>query len=223
MTQEDFTGSISIFAGTYAPEHFYICDGDLKPISANEQLYAIIGTAFGGDGRTTLGLPDLRGRSTMGAGNGPGLTSRRIGEKAGTETTEVTLNANNLPPHTHAASFDAANLNGLATHTIDWSGAAIDVDLKCNPGVGGNGPENCYPGFNDISLAWSPTANATMAPNIITNASLTSMAVQTSFTNTVPISVHDSGSRLSMDIYDMAPFTVLNYVIMHDGAWPERD
>lgn len=92
-------GEIRLFAGTFAPRSWAICAGQLVAISSNSALFSILGTTFGGDGRTTFGLPDFRGRSAMHAGRGPGLTDRRLGERGGVET--VYLNVTQIPSHTH--------------------------------------------------------------------------------------------------------------------------
>ena len=98
---EPFIAEIKIFAGNFAPRNWAFCDGQLLPIAQNTALFSLVGTTYGGDGRTTLGLPNLQGRAPMHPGSGPGLTSRRLGEKVGTE--EVTLNdAQAMAPHTHA-------------------------------------------------------------------------------------------------------------------------
>ncbi|MEM6771421.1 MAG: tail fiber protein, partial [Bacteroidota bacterium] len=76
---EPFIGTISMFAGNFAPRGWAFCDGQLLPISEYNALYSILGTTYGGDGRTTFGLPDLRGRVAMHPGNGPGLSSHRLG------------------------------------------------------------------------------------------------------------------------------------------------
>ena len=99
MPAEPFIGKISLFAGNFAPRGWAFCDGQLLAISSNTALFAILGTTFGGDGRTTLGLPDMRSRAPMHPGNGPGLTQRRLGEKAGSPTT--TLTVQQMPSHTH--------------------------------------------------------------------------------------------------------------------------
>lgn len=78
-------GEITIFAGTYAPRGWAFCHGQLLPISQNDALFSILGTIYGGDGRTTFGLPDLQGRVPIHAGNGPGLSPRRLGSKGGEE------------------------------------------------------------------------------------------------------------------------------------------
>lgn len=92
-------GEIRMFAGNFAPRSWALCQGQLLPISQNQALFSILGTTYGGDGRTTFGLPDLRGRFAIGEGTGPGLTPRALGAKSGTQTN--TLNQNQLAPHSH--------------------------------------------------------------------------------------------------------------------------
>ncbi|BDS12550.1 phage tail protein [Aureispira anguillae] len=94
-----FLGEIVMFGGNFAPRGWAFCDGQLLPISSNSALFSILGTIYGGDGRTTFALPDLRGRVAMHPGNGPGLTPRRLGERGGQET--VTLTVNQIPAHHH--------------------------------------------------------------------------------------------------------------------------
>jgi microcystin-dependent protein len=81
-------GEIFMFAGNFAPRGFAFCDGQLLPISQNTALFSLLGTTYGGDGRTTFGVPDLRGRAPLHAGQGAGLTNRRLGETGGSETTD---------------------------------------------------------------------------------------------------------------------------------------
>lgn len=96
---EPFIAEIRIFAGNFAPRSWAFCDGQLLPISQNTALFSLIGTTYGGDGRTTTALPNLQGRAPMHPGRGPGLTSRRLGQQVGVET--VTLTEAQTPNHTH--------------------------------------------------------------------------------------------------------------------------
>ena len=98
---EPFIAEIRIFAGNFAPRSWAFCDGQLLPIAQNTALFSLIGTTYGGDGRTTTALPILQGRAPMHPGRGPGLTARRLGEKVGAET--VTLSEAQIPSHTHTA------------------------------------------------------------------------------------------------------------------------
>ncbi len=144
---EPFIAEIRIFAGNFAPRGWAFCDGQLLAVSQNDALFSLLGTIYGGDGRTTFGLPDARGRIPLHAGTGPGLSARRLGSKDGGE--KVTLTTNQLASHTHdwnantaAATGDApagkvladpsparlfraaAQDNSLASHTIPNTGGS---------------------------------------------------------------------------------------------------
>jgi microcystin-dependent protein len=95
-----YVGEIRMFAGNFAPAGWNFCDGSLLPISEYSTLFNLIGTTFGGDGQSTFAVPDLRGRIPIHMGTGPGLSTRVIGELAGSET--VTLIASQIPIHSHA-------------------------------------------------------------------------------------------------------------------------
>lgn len=99
---EPYVGEIRMFAGNFAPRGWAFCDGQLLAVSQNDALFSLLGTIYGGDGRTTFGLPDLRGRIPIHAGHGPGLSERRLGAKGGEEN--VTLTVNQLPSHNHPAN-----------------------------------------------------------------------------------------------------------------------
>ena len=98
---EPFLGEIRIFGGNFAPNGWALCNGQLLSIAQNAALFAILGTTYGGDGVTTFALPNLQGRLPMHWGQGRGLSSRVVGEVAGTET--VTLLSSQMPMHTHTA------------------------------------------------------------------------------------------------------------------------
>ena len=99
---EPFIAAIKIFAGNFAPRGFAFCDGQLLPIAQNTALFSLIGTIYGGDGRTTTGLPNLQGRIPVHAGTGPGLSRRTLGETGGQET--HTLTAQEMAAHDHGLS-----------------------------------------------------------------------------------------------------------------------
>ncbi len=104
---EPFIGQISTTAFNFAPRGWALCNGQLLPIAQNTALFSLLGTTYGGDGETTFGLPDLRGRVPMHWGTGPGLSNRRIGERGGIEN--VALSTANLPSHNHAVSPRCSN------------------------------------------------------------------------------------------------------------------
>ena len=120
---EPFIGEIRIFGFNFAPRGWALCDGQLLPISQNSALFSLLGTIYGGDGRTTFALPDLRGRAALHEGTGPGLSPRQLGQRSGSETN--TLTVNQLPPHTHQARADTQSmllftrhLAGMAAHAV---------------------------------------------------------------------------------------------------------
>lgn len=127
---EPFIGQVILFAGNFAPRGWAFCDGQLLSISEHQALFSILGTTYGGDGRTTFALPDLRGRAPLHQGSGPGLSHRRLGEKGGSE--ENTLTVQQMPAHNHTVTGtvrvtdeDASNteaeghaLSGMATVDI---------------------------------------------------------------------------------------------------------
>ena len=99
---EPFIGEIRAFPYNFAPRGWAMCDGQLIPIAENTELFAIIGTIYGGDGRTTLALPNLQDRIPIHGGRGPGLTSRQLGQRGGAPT--VALNETQTPEHNHFIS-----------------------------------------------------------------------------------------------------------------------
>jgi len=100
---EPFIGEIQLFGFNFPPRGFASCDGQLLPINQNSALFALLGITYGGDGRTTFGLPDLRGRVPIHYGNGPGLTNRPIGQKSGTEYNTMTISQ--MPSHSHTIIY----------------------------------------------------------------------------------------------------------------------
>jgi len=137
---ETYMGTIMLFAGNFAPRNWMYCDGQILPISDYQALFALIGATYGGDGRTTFALPDLRGRVPVHAGVGPGLTPKRLGEKSGTEY--VTLNETQMPNHTHAvttklqakeeANVDDPTNNFIAGTGNQIFGSSADILLNSN-------------------------------------------------------------------------------------------
>lgn len=113
-----FLGQIQPFGFSFPPSGWALCQGQIIAISTNAALYSLLGVMYGGNGQTTFALPDLRGRSLVGMGQGPGLTNIVQGEMAGTET--VTLLSSNMPMHTHTATATstlyAEGLPGTSTN-----------------------------------------------------------------------------------------------------------
>ena len=116
---DPFIAEIRIFAGNFAPRGWAFCDGQLLSIAQNTALFSLVGTTYGGDGRTTFGLPGLQGRAPMHSGNGPGLTQRRIGQNGGVPN--VTLTSAQIPSHTHEAKGASGENDQQAPEGKSWA------------------------------------------------------------------------------------------------------
>ena len=106
-------GDIKMFAGNFAPRSWAFCNGQVLPISQNTALFSLLGTTYGGDGRINFALPNLQGRFTMAQEQGPGLSLRDLGETGGRDN--VTLQTNQMPPHTHQLMATASTTSGSPT------------------------------------------------------------------------------------------------------------
>ncbi len=107
---EPFLGEISWFAGNFAPRGWAFCDGQILQISQYSALFSLLGTTYGGDGRVTFALPDMRGRVPMHPGNGPGLTPRTLGQRLGQET--HVQSGLEVGSHSHTATLHATESTG---------------------------------------------------------------------------------------------------------------
>jgi microcystin-dependent protein len=99
---DPFVAEIRIFGFNFAPRGWATCDGQLMPLSQNTALFSLLGTMYGGDGKSTFALPDLQSRSPMAPGQGPGLSLYDLGESGGSES--VTLEQSEIPSHDHSLS-----------------------------------------------------------------------------------------------------------------------
>lgn len=123
-----FVGEIRIVGFGFAPRGWADCDGQLLAVSQFDALFSLFGTVYGGDGRTTFGLPDLRGRVAIHMGSGPGLTPRAIGSKAGAE--QVSLNAQQNAAHSH--NWQATTAGAQNTTAINNALAEASTDAYGN-------------------------------------------------------------------------------------------
>jgi microcystin-dependent protein len=147
---QPYVSEIRMFAGTFAPNGWMFCEGQLISIADNDVLFNLVGTTYGGDGQNTFALPDLRGRLPLHSGNG-----FNIAQQGGVEA--VTLTVNQMPAHSHplAASTSAAGSNTPANNVIGQTGTALQIYREVNPATpmqsaignaGGNQPhENLQP------------------------------------------------------------------------------
>ena len=136
---EGVIGFTTTFAGNFAPTGWALCQGQLLSIASNTALFSILGVTYGGNGTTTFGLPDLRGRMVIGNGQGPGLSSYVLGEQSGVET--VTLTQQQMASHVH-------------TTQVTISPAAATNAISSSPvnGVYANGTEQLYNSTGDTTM-----------------------------------------------------------------------
>jgi microcystin-dependent protein len=147
---EPFIGEVRWFAGNFAPRNWALCDGQLLAINQNQALFSLLGTNYGGDGRTTFGLPEMRGRGMVHHGTGSGLTNRRLGQKAGAES--ETLNNTQLPSHAHTLRADSSGgdsvlpedrvVSKVGRLRIFADTPDSDMGAASITGAGGNQPHN---------------------------------------------------------------------------------
>jgi len=149
---DPFVAEIRIFPFNFAPKGWAWCDGQLLPLSQNTALFSLLGTTYGGDGKSNFALPDLQGRAPMHPGQGPGLSLHDLGETGGSETVSLleseipahshTLQCNNTPPNTKSpvGNAFARNINGIAYQPTGGA-TVIMAPESCAP-AGGDQPHN---------------------------------------------------------------------------------
>lgn len=170
---EPYIGEIRMFAGNFAPQGWFFCDGSTLPISQYQAFFSLLGTTYGGDGMSTFQIPDLRGRAPIHSGNGQGKNVSRyeLGQLGGNEN--VTLSAQQMPAHSHVintvtlGNLPQPNGNSIAGLPVDlttgegtnnWSNATPDSTLSpatVSP-TGGNQPVNVVTPYLAVNfiIAW---------------------------------------------------------------------
>lgn len=164
-----FLAEIRMFAGSFAPKNWAMCNGQLLPISQYSAIFSLVGTTYGGDGRTTFALPNLEGSSPMHQGQGPGLSQRFLGEQSG--SVNVTLLQSEIPIHTHPfnASNNDADTNGNGATPTNQYLAKGAYDDGTNNGVvadysAPNAPPSVMMNPQSISVTGSSAAHNNMMP-----------------------------------------------------------
>lgn len=163
-----FVGEIRLFAGSYAPENWHLCDGSLVAINTYQALFSLIGTTYGGDGVTTFGLPDLRGRIPISQGQGANLTSRTIGQNGGSET--VALQAAQVGTHMHTmrTAGTTATTPTLGS-SVMFANTVSTVTQYLKPGLGSAGGT----AVNPVAATVSNAGNSAPHQNMMPTATLT--------------------------------------------------
>lgn len=153
---DPFIAEIRIFAGNFAPNGWAFCNGQLLPISQNVALFSILGLTYGGDGKSTFALPDLRGLAPMQWGQGPGLSNYYLGETGGESS--VTLIEAEMPVHTHPVRANSNSGDQTSPQNNDWAASSnplYSASAGSSPAMneaafshaGGNQPHNNMPPY----------------------------------------------------------------------------
>lgn len=203
---EDYMGMVRMFAGTFVPRGFAGCNGQLLSIASNSALYSLLGTAFGGNGQSTFGLPNLAGRTVIGAGT-LGTTTYPFGSVGG--NSQITLTISNMPIHTHGAAF-TGNSVSIPAPTVMASSA---VGTAAIPSTSANTlAQMVVPRTAGIGLY----NNAT--PDINLNVGSSSGS---SITPTGNVTVAVAGGSQPVSISN--PYTALTALIVVEGVYPSRN
>ena len=164
---DPFVGELMLTGFNFCPVGWAAANGQLLPINQNQALFSLLGTQFGGNGQTNFALPDLRGRVPVGAGQGPGLSDRVIGEVGGEES--ITLTQQQMPTHTHAARASTLAANSVtpenalparkARTQLYRTGSSADTSMASDAiGLaGGNQPHDNMPPFT--AMTWCIAVN----------------------------------------------------------------
>jgi microcystin-dependent protein len=159
-----FVAEIRIFTGNFAPKGWALCDGQLMSISQNTALFSLLGTTYGGDGKSNFALPNLQGCAPMQAGQGPGLSLRDLGETSGEQA--VTLLQTEMPAHSHGVQASGATTqptpggnawgSGQKGFGNAYAASAPQTNVQMNPFgtsiAGGNLPHNNMPPFLGLTF-----------------------------------------------------------------------
>ena len=201
-------GSMCVFAGNFAPRGFALAEGQLLAISQNSALFSLLGTTYGGDGRTTFALPDTRGRALIGAGQGPGLSFIPLGQKGGQETTTLTLN--HMPSHNHSASTSVQllNMDSSASTAVLKALAATSNSNTPTGRVLANSPGRDYI-YSDG------------APNVELNAESIELNINLDMVFESTTTVGVTGGNQSFSVRD--PYLAINWIIALQGVFPSRN
>ncbi|MFN3849082.1 MAG: phage tail protein [Spirosomataceae bacterium] len=145
---EGTLAEIRMFAGNFPPRGWFFCQGQLLSIAQNTALFSLLGTTFGGNGQTTFGLPDFRGRVAVGTGQGPGLSSYQLGQAAGTETNTILIP--NMPAHNHQMQ---ASGDGPTQGTASGASLASSTRSTSVPNIYVSGAPNQVPMASATTVA----------------------------------------------------------------------
>lgn len=202
---EPLVGQIQAFGFSYAPQDWNLCLGQLLQVSQNAALFSLLANRYGGDGQSTFALPDLRGRTAIGMGQGPGLSNHLLAAKGGAET--ATLTQANLATHTHIATVASGTKIGI-TGTLSASDST------------------------SVNYSQAPTPNAVLGAGTTSGGDTVAIYAPAGTTANVPLagisisgslgvgSITNSNTGGGMPFSILPPFLVLNFSIAISGVYP---
>ncbi len=226
---EPYIGSICTFAFDWCPRGYLPADGRLLPINQNQALFALVGFRYGGDNSTTFGIPDLRGRSVIGTGTGPGLTNIAIGAKVGQQ--ELLLSAAQVPlqPHTHTATFTGTGGGSGGTTTVPFNGTVNMPITSGGTPVSAPTTGNVYLG--EVVFAENGSGASLTGPYNTNGPGTGAKAVGTATgTITVPntgitggtVAIAPAGGGATQKVSTQSPGIGQTVCIAVNGLYPER-
>ncbi|WP_341501777.1 tail fiber protein [Gallaecimonas sp. GXIMD4217] len=199
---EPYIGEIKMVGFNFAPRGYALCDGQLLPIASNTALFSLLGTTYGGDGRTTFALPDLRGRVPVHPGDGPGRRRWRWGEREGSETN--TLSLNQLPIHNHGLQGASATITATTTISPPASSENGNSDSP-----EGKVPATVLSGGR-AATAYADAGNTTM------------QSFMASTNGTAALSGQTGTAGASQSVNNIQPSLAMYFVIALQGIFPSR-
>ncbi len=212
---EAYIGQVTLVGFSFAPRGWAVCAGQLLPIATQSTLFSLLGTTYGGDGRTTFGLPDLQGRAPVGVGHGPGLSDIRWGQKWGREY--VTLSNQYMPAHTHSAS---ATFTPTESTPVTVSGALNVCTKSATHDTPAEGDYLAVT-MNGLSGLPSYIEAASVGGDSVAAGGLTITASGGETSGVVHVENHTSGGSLPFNIHN--PSLGMYYVIAEVGIYPSRN
>lgn len=208
--QDMMTSMIVPMGCQFAPAYSQSCNGQLLQVNQFQALFSLLGTNFGGDGRVTVGVPELRGRAPVGYGTGPGLVGLELGQKNGNQYN--ILNLNQLPAHTH---------NAVLTEPQATADIAVQSRFNVTSGTGStNTAEGNFLATAKSGLAAVTSGYATAADTSLNDKAISTTAQLTNLQLSAKVGVSSAGSSAQFSI--QSPVQAVNYVIITDGIYPSR-
>jgi microcystin-dependent protein len=207
---DPYVGEIRVVGFNFAPVGWFLCDGQTLSISSYQALFALIGTTYGGNGTTTFQLPNLQGRVPLGVGSGAGLPTYAWGQSGGSAI--VTLTQQQLPTHTHQATFTGTAPSGSGNLTVNVQGSSAPGGTSA---PAGNYLAGTAKGSGTSDLYVSNPAQATLGNLAGVSGSIAGLPAPA---GSVAVGLAGSGQPFSIE----PPYLAMYFIIAYSGIFPTR-